>query len=157
MWGKGKHGVLGQGTQVNHYLPVEVMTEAERPVKVFATGEYHSLAVEEADRLDMIDSGFNLLLIPNTDDLVYIPERFLSQKDLEARFRLDEQAPIERYNREGHSAKGQFSNVIGVTEEGRPILDKGLGTTEEVELKLIEPSRALSLNGDAFSSRNLVS
>lgn len=148
-WGKGKHGVLGQGTEYNHYEPVQVQTDPQIPVTLFCTGEYHSLVVQDADRLDMLDAGYSMRAIPNTDNFAYIPERDLNAEDLEARFKVDENAPIERYNSEGRTSKGKFSNLLGVTEAGKIVIDTGLGT-EEVEPDEVNPARALSLRGKGF-------
>jgi alpha-tubulin suppressor-like RCC1 family protein len=153
-WGKGKFGVLGQNTEDNHYEPVQVVTEPGLPVQRFATGEYHSLAIVEADRLDMVDKGYRFRAIPNADDQVFIVEQSdIRQEDLKARFRTDENSPVERYNKEGRSAKGQFSNLIEVTEDGKFVLDKGLGKREEVGQDAIEPARALSVKGEQSPER----
>ena len=148
-WGKGKYGVLGQGTEYNHYEPVQVQTDPKIPVTLFCTGEYHSLVVQDADRLDMLDAGYRMRAIPNTDDVVYIPERDLNMEHLEARFKVDENVPIERYDKAGRTSKGKFSNVLDVTEDGKIVIDTGLGT-EEVEPNEVNPARALSLRGKAF-------
>jgi hypothetical protein len=148
-WGKGKFGVLGQGNEDNHYEPVQVETEDGVPVQRFATGDYHSLAIVEADRLDMHDKGYKLRAIANTDDNVYLAEREeIAHDDLDVRFRTHGNSPVERYNKEGRSAKGQFSNLIDVTEEGNFVIDKGLGKSEEVGQDVIEPARALSVKGE---------
>lgn len=33
-WGKGKHGVLGQGDEENHYEPVQVVTTGDCQVRI---------------------------------------------------------------------------------------------------------------------------
>jgi len=150
-WGKGKYGVLGQGTEDNHYEPVLVEMDSSLPANLFITGEYHSLVVQDANRLDMRED-YTLRPLPNCDDLVYIPEsKTLSAEDLAARFRVDESLAVERYDLsgQGRTSKGQFSNIRDVTETGKLIVDKGYGT-EEVEPDDINPARAKSLRGDLF-------
>ena len=146
-WGKGKHGVLGQGTDSNCYEPVQVRIDDDAPVRLVGTGEFHSLAVLDSERFKMIQRGFTMRTIPNSDDLVYILERDLSADDLAARFKENEYAPVKRHNPENKTAKGHFSNVVGVTEEGKIVLDRG-SKTEVVELDEVLPARAVSLKGD---------
>jgi hypothetical protein len=147
-WGKGNHGVLGQGDEHNQYEPVQIKTDTNKPVQFFATGEFHSVLLQPCVRQDLWD--YTLRYVPNTDLFVFIPERKkLNQEDLASRFNADEGAPVERYNPEGRTSKGLFSNVIDVTQNGKIVLDNGLKVVE-VDPDQIEPSRALSVRGKKF-------
>lgn len=152
VWGKGKYGVLGQGTEENHYEPVQVQMEPNftgkvLPAKLFITGEYHSLVVQEADRHDMQDNGYHMRTVPNSEDFVCIPEKNFNAEDLASRFRTDQNVPVERYDSQGRTSKGQFNNVLDITEAGKIVVDKGFGT-EEVEPDDVNPARAKSLRGE---------
>ena len=155
-WGKGRRGVLGQGNEQNHYEPVQVQTNghavSEPAVKRFSTGEYHSAAVLESDRYKMMNVlNFKMRPVPDSDDLVFIPERELAPEDISARFRADYRPGVSHDSFQGRSTKGQFSNVIDVTEAGKIVLDKGrswrgVDETEEVDDHVINPARPLSLH-----------
>ena len=140
--------MLGQGDEHNQYEPVQIKTDTNKPVQFFATGEFHSVLLQPCVRQDLWD--YTLRYVPNTDLFVFIPERKkLNEGDLASRFNADEGAPVERYNSEGRTSKGLFSNVIDVTQNGKIVLDNGLEVVE-VDLDQIEPSRALSVRGKKF-------
>ena len=134
-------------------LGLQVRLEESTPVELFASGEYHAIVVQEADRWKLMNIGFTLRALPNSDDLAYLPESDVSADGLAARFKPDANGPLERYGSQGRTSKGLFSNVLGVTDDGKVVLDNGSGT-EIVELGEILPVRPLSLNGEgAFVSR----
>lgn len=127
---------------------MQIQPDEKAPVELFSSGEYHSIAVQEADRWKLINSGYTIRAMPNSDDLAYIPEsETVTEGDLAARFRSDEHAPVERCDSKGRTSKGQFNNVLGVTTDGKVILDTGSPHTHTVEPDEIQPARPLSLNG----------
>ena len=94
-----------------------------------------------------MSTGFTLRPMPNSDDLAYLPESDVSADDLATRFKSDGNTPVERYGSQGRTSKGQFSNVVGVTDDGKVVLDNGEGA-EIVEPGEILPTRPMSLNGE---------